>query len=137
MRIVLDTNVISVAISRRSRLYPIWQALRNGGYELLVTTEILKEYEEIISNDLHPDVALFVLDTLENLPNVHLISRYFYWHLITADPDDNKFSDCAVAGNADYLVSDDKHFKILESIPFPRIEVLSSQDFLELVLSGV
>ena len=52
MRIILDTNVLSVAIARKSSLYPIWQAFRNGDYDLLVTTDILDEYAEIIADDL-------------------------------------------------------------------------------------
>lgn len=102
MKIVLDTNVPSVAIARRSRFYPIWQAIRDGRFDLLVTTDILMEYEEIIGSDLSIEVADFVLNTLETLPNVEFIHKYFFWKLIAADPDDDKFVDCAVAGSADY-----------------------------------
>jgi predicted nucleic acid-binding protein len=53
--------------------------------------------------------------------------------LITEDPDDNKFVDCAFAANAEYLVSDDKHFKILDRIPFPQINLLKMEEFLPIV----
>lgn len=130
----MDTNVLSVAISRRSQFYPVWQGLRNGAFELLVTTDILEEYEEIIGGDLSPELANFVLETLETLPNVHYIQKYYYWNLIAADPDDNKFVDCAVAGSADFIVTNDKHFKVLKTIPFPKINILSAEEFLEKVL---
>jgi len=45
------------------------------------------------------------------------------------DPDDNKFFDCAVAGNADYIVSEDKHFNILKHIPFPSVNAIKTIDF--------
>lgn len=45
------------------------------------------------------------------------------------DPDDNKFVDCAIACNAKYLVSNDKHFRILKDIPFPKVELLTAQEF--------
>ncbi len=134
MRVVLDTNVLSVAISRRSRFYPIWQAARDGIYHLLVTTDILNEYEEIIGEDLSPEVAHFVLETIDSLPNIAFIHKYFFWNLITVDPDDNKFVDCALAGAADYIVTDDRHFKVLAEVQFPRVQVLSSEDFLQIVL---
>ncbi len=134
MRIVLDTNVITVAISRRSKFYPIWQSLRNGDYELVATYDILAEYEEIIGGDLSPEIANFVLDTLDNLPNVSYLNRYFNWNLIAEDPDDDKFVDCAFAGNADYLVTNDRHFNVLKTHPFPKIKVLSAEEFLDLLL---
>jgi hypothetical protein len=71
-----------------------------------------EEYEEIIGGDLSPELANFVLETLETLPNVHYIQKYYYWNLISADPDDIKFVDCAVAGSADFIVTNDKHFKM-------------------------
>ena len=49
------------------------------------------------------------------------------------DEDDNKFSDCAVAGYADYLISNDKHFNILKTIDFPRIPVINAEKFLEII----
>jgi putative PIN family toxin of toxin-antitoxin system len=134
VKIVLDTNVLSVAIARRSKFNPIWQGFRNGVFELLVTTDILEEYEEVIGGDLSPELANFVLETIETLPNVRYIQKYYYWNLITADPDDNKFVDCAVAGSADFVVTNDKHFKALQTIPFPKVEVLSAEEFLEKVL---
>ena len=137
MKIVMDTNVLSVAIARRSQFYPIWLSLRNGEFALLVTTDILEEYEEIIGGDLSPELANFVLETLETLPNVHYIQKYYYWNLITADPDDDKFVDCAVAGSANFIVTNDKHFKVLRTIPFPKVEILSAEEFLEMVLQGM
>ena len=122
--------------SRRSRLYPIWQSLRNGGFEILVSSDILLEYEEILGEDLSPELAQNVLGGLELLPNVTFIVKYFYWNLIKHDPDDNKFVDCAIAGGADFVVTDDKHFNELKSIPFPKVEVLSSEAFLAMVVES-
>jgi len=135
MRIVLDTNVLSVAISRRSKFYPIWQAVRNGDFDLLVTQDMLDEYAEVVADDLSPEVSQNVMDALETLPNVIPVHKYYFWNLITADPDDDKFVDCAVAGGADYVVTDDKHFKVLKTIPFPKVMVLSSEEFLEMILT--
>ena len=44
-RVVLDTNVLLVAISKKTPYYAIWKAFLNGEYELCVTTDILDEYE--------------------------------------------------------------------------------------------
>jgi predicted nucleic acid-binding protein len=67
--------------------------------------------------------------TLDNLSNVILTTSYFRFDLITKDRDDNKFVDCAVAANAHFIVSEDKDFKVLEKIPFPKVEVLGLEAF--------
>ncbi len=52
--------------------------------------------------------------------------------MIQSDPDDNKFVDCAVAGNVDFLVTNDKHYNILKTIGFPPINVISLEEFEEI-----
>jgi len=70
---------------------------------------------------------------LKELPNVPYFISYYKWQLIEADPDDNKYSDCAIAGAALFLVTEDKHFSILKSISFPRISVISIDEFTQLL----
>ncbi|MBX2928668.1 MAG: nucleotide-binding protein, partial [Saprospiraceae bacterium] len=65
--------------------------------------------------------------------NKEWITTYFKWNLISTDPDDNKFSDCAIACNARYLVSDDKHFNVLKSLSFPRVSVLAAEEFVAIL----
>lgn len=129
MKIVLDTNVLLVSISSKSRYRPIFDAFINEEFQLCVTTDILLEYEEIIKQHMGNKFAEYILQLIENAPNVEWITKYYKWNLIQADVDDNKFVDCAIACNAKYLVSDDKHFNILASISFPKIEVLKAKDF--------
>lgn len=133
MRIVLDTNVLLVSVSDRSKYYSIFNAFLNEEYELCVTTDILLEYEEIIKEHMGSNFAEYVLDLIENAPNVRWITKYYKWNLIEVDTDDNKFVDCAIACDARYLVSDDKHFRILDKIPFPKVELLKAQDFKEII----
>jgi len=67
---------------------------------------------------------------LLSLENVEQIEVYYKWLLIDKDPDDNKFIDCAISGNVDYIVSNDKHFNVLSNIKFPSIEVVTADQFL-------
>ncbi len=75
------------------------------------------------------------MSAIEKSPDIIHINKYFFWNLITVDPDDNKFVDCAVAASADFIVIEDKHFNISKDIPFPPVTVISSDDFVE-VLTG-
>ncbi len=102
LKVVLDTNVLLVSISSRSKYHWIFQELLDGTYDLFVTNGILLEYEEIIGAKFNSQVARDVLRVLLMLPNVHEANVYFEWNLIAADPDDDKFVDCAVSANADY-----------------------------------
>jgi putative PIN family toxin of toxin-antitoxin system len=129
MRIVLDTNVLLVALGKKSVLRPIFDAFLEERFVLCVTTDILAEYEEIIARHLNENVASNLLQLIENAPNVQLVTRYYKWNLIAEDPDDNKFVDCAVAANAHYLVSEDKHFRVLKEIEFPRVIVKKAFTF--------
>jgi predicted nucleic acid-binding protein len=63
------------------------------------------------------------------LPNVHIITTYYHWQLISADPDDKKYCDCAIAAQADFVVTEDKHFDILQTISFPQLQAISIDKF--------
>ena len=128
-KFILDTNVLLVSISSRSPYHCIFESLVNGAYDLAVTTEILMEYEEVIGRKFNSEVAKDVIRTLLTLPNVEKINVYFKWNLIEADSDDNKFVDCAVSANVIGIVTQDKHFNILQNIDFPAIKVISIADF--------
>ncbi len=62
-----------------------------------------------------------------------LISPTYRFTLIVDDPDDDKFVDCAVAGNADFIVSHDKHYNVLKNIPFPKVNVIKIPEFKEIL----
>ena len=81
-------------------------------------------------NNINPDVARYVVYTILERKNVRQISAYYKWNLITADPDDNKFVDCAVAANAKYIVTEDHHFNVLKRISFPVVNVIDIDKFL-------
>ena len=57
----------------------------------------------------------------------------YFLQLIEADPDDNKFVDCAFCGEAELIVTNDAHFNVLATIPFPKLVVMKLQDFVELI----
>ena len=102
----------------------------DGEYELCVTTEILEEYEEIISRYTSATVGRMVVEAILRANNVQRIDAHFRFGLITADYDDNKFVDCAIVANAEFIVTNDAHFDVLAEIPFPRVVVRTIDEFL-------
>lgn len=132
-RIVLDTNCLVQSLPSRSQYHRIWTDFIDGRYNLCVSNEILNEYEEIISRYASPNVARNVVEAIIHSPFAVYKESHFRFHLIVADPDDNKFVDCAIAAGAQYVVSEDSHFGILRSIPFPKVDVIGLDEFLKLL----
>ena len=132
--VVLDTNCLVQSISQRSNYYPVWKSFIAGEYDLCVSSEILEEYEEIIGRLMSPLAAKLVVEAILKAPNTRRLDPHFRFRLIEKDPDDNKFVDCAISVGADYIVSEDAHFRILETILFPKVYVIRLDDFLNTCL---
>ncbi len=85
----------------------------NGEIQLCVNTEILNEYEEILSGKTTKEIAHNVVEAIARLSTTYFQDSYYHFGLITEDPDDNKFVDCAIAADAELIVTNDKHFDVL------------------------
>ncbi len=130
MKIVLDTNVLLNSFLKISKNYWIWKALESQQLTLCVTTDILLEYEEIITQRYEDDVlASSVLDALQVMPNIIYVRKNIFFRLIPQDQDDEKFADCAIAVSADYLVTNDHHFNPLKKLPFPVLKIVNEDEF--------
>jgi putative PIN family toxin of toxin-antitoxin system len=133
MRVVIDTNSLIVSIGRKSEFRPIFDALLEGKIKLLISNDIVGEYLEILTERTTAIVANNVVELLLKSRHVERIEIYFKWELIDKDGDDNKFVDCALNGRASFLVTDDRHYRHLKNIPFPRVEVLRTEEFVKML----
>jgi len=57
MKVVFDTNVLLVSISKKSKYRPIFDSVLNGTIDLLITNEIISEYSEIIGRKTNEIVS--------------------------------------------------------------------------------
>ena len=131
MKVIIDTNVLLMSLPKISPYRPIFDGLINGQYQLIITEEIWQEYKEILAQKTTLQIAENLSKLLTQLENVKLTKVFFKWNLIIEDPDDNKFVDGAISGNAKYIVSNDKHFRILKNIAFPKVDVIKADVFLK------
>ena len=129
--IVIDTNCLVQILSKHSPYRPIWDAFLSKHYVLCVSDEILDEYQEINELQATPQIAENVIMLILNSSNVKYVDPHFRLGLITSDPDDNKFVDCAFAIGADYIVSEDNHFSVLKKLPFPVFNVVTMDEFMK------
>ena len=128
MKVVIDTNVLVSALSRKSQYHWLVQQLLDEKIDVHVTDEILLEQEEVLNQKYSYSVANNFVAALKELPNVYFTQVYFHWRLLK-DEDDNKFVDCAIAANAGYLITHDKDFNILKQTDFPKINVANLNEF--------
>lgn len=128
-RIVLDTNCLLQALPTNSPYHKIWTGVLSGDISLCVNTDILIEYEEILSAKTTKEIAHNVVEAIARLHTTQFQDTYIHFGLIEQDVDDNKFVDCAVAADAEYIVTNDSHFNILKQIDWPKVLVLTIQEF--------
>ena len=137
MRVCLDTNVLLQLFGSNTPLAPIRAALLAGRLELVLSTEILLEYEEVItqlSGTVRWQQVISLFEVLERLHGtVRRIEPTFRFGVITADPDDNKFVDCAIVAEADFVVTADRHFSALAGAGY-RPQPLHPSDLVDRLL---
>jgi uncharacterized protein len=139
MTVCLDTSVFLQMFGRKQPFYRILRALLDGRLILAVSTEILLEYEEITvklsGSERWREVAA-LLELLTQLHgNIHQVEPHYRFGVVVADPDDNKFCDCAIAAEADFVVTEDSHFGALKSAGY-KPQPITPDEFIRLHLSA-
>ena len=125
MIVCIDTNALLPILSLSHRWGVILDVWIDGRFVWAVSTDILAEYEELIVSRMGAKRwqdfvrLLEVVETLHH--NLVRSSPSFQFHVMTGDPDDDKFSDCAIVSDADFIVTEDRHFDVLNgSVYKPR-----------------
>lgn len=136
MRVVLDTNIVLAAVSRRSPYRGVLDAWERGAYALCLSTEIVLEYEEKLTDNFGPVVADLTVAAFLAKPSTQRVTVFYAHRLIPSDPDDDKFVNCALWANAHYLVTNDRHFRALQELKFPRLNVLTIAQFQQVLAAG-
>jgi len=131
--IVLDTNCLLQSLPSKSPYHKIWTDILDGSISLCVNTDILEEYEEKLCEYSSAEVARNVVEAIAALTTTTFQNAYVHFELLPGDADDNKFVDCAIASNAELIVTNDTDFNPLKSIPWPKVEIMKIQEFIKLI----
>jgi putative PIN family toxin of toxin-antitoxin system len=131
MTVCLDTNIFLQIFGRKQPYHQILRALLDGRFTFAVSNEILLEYEEVTVKLSGPERWRDVVALLELLDQLHgnirQIEPQFRFAVIAQDPDDNKFCDCAIAADADFIVTDDSHFEVLKTAGYKPKPILPEE----------
>lgn len=131
IKVVIDTNAFISSLSSLSSTHKLIELIENEEIDVCVTTEIMLEYEEKLKEKYSLFIVEGFLEAMKESINVYSFDLYFYWRLLN-DLDDNKFVDCYISANADYLITNDTDFNKLKQVDFPKINIITLQEFLTL-----
>jgi putative PIN family toxin of toxin-antitoxin system len=133
-RVVLDTTTLLRAIPTKSSLRYIIEAFTSDRFIVVVSNDILLEYEEVLralgGPQAWPAFEEFLRD---HVGNVIRVDPTYHWHAIKRDPDDNKFVDAAVTGGAAWIVTDDHHFDDLHADSRLIVRPIRAEEFIALL----
>ncbi|MFH0816790.1 MAG: putative toxin-antitoxin system toxin component, PIN family [Methanobacteriota archaeon] len=130
IRAIYDTNVLVSALNGQGPPYMALRAVYREKVRLVISPEILFEFEEVLSRPKFPysqeQIKEILAMTIKISEVVHPKSKV---NLVKDDPDDNKVIEAAIAGKAGYIVTGDKHLLTLKRVR--GIEIITPKDFIQ------
>lgn len=130
--VVFDTNIFFSAIGWKGRPFTCLERARLGAADGVTSQTILDELAEKLREKLAFSEEQ-IADTLADLLGyMRMITVTEQLAVIAADPDDDRVLECAVAAQADYIVTGDrKHLLPLGT--FRGIAIISAAELLALL----
>ncbi len=130
MKLVLDTNVFISGIFWKGSSNKLIMAWKENKFTLIISEDIIEEINNVLNDfkiQLSKDLIkqwndLIISNSIIVNPNEKIF--------IVEDPTDDKFIEAAIAGSADYIISQDKH--LLKLKKYRNIPILAPDDFLRL-----
>jgi uncharacterized protein len=129
--VIVDTNIlISASLTGRYPESVILSLVSNPDFMWVVSAEILAEYKSVLMRkklNLSAEQQqrwLKIIDAFTTTIDVNISIDF------PRDPKDAKFLECAIAANADYLVTGDRDFEAISDLQ--NIQIVSASRFLDI-----
>ena len=133
MRIVLDTNVLISALAfPGSKPDQILYRIRRREVDLFVSPFILSELFGILRDKFHLSKSEAEARVRSIRTIAHLVHPSEQITIITVKDDDNRIIECALAAQAEYLVTGDKEHLLPLGV-YRGIKIVTPAQFLELL----
>ena len=128
-RVVLDTNVTIAAFFWKGYPRIIYDLIREKKFVMLLSSDMEKEFIRVLGYPkfglTSKEIPPFIINLRSNAEFIEIKSKI---SLISDDPTDNIFLECAIDSNADYIISGDKH--ILDFGKYKNIQIVKPKEFL-------
>jgi len=137
IRVVLDANVfVGAVLSPGGFPADILRAWRDERFHLVMSPAILEEIDRVLRypkiRRRHRWQAERLRLFIEDLAHLAILTPgELELHVIAEDPSDNRYLECAIEGDADYLVSGDQH--LLRLGAYQKIAILAPRAFLDIL----
>ncbi len=130
MRVILDTNVFISGIFFSGPPSKILKAWADQKFQIVLSRQILDEYGRV-AEDLSSKFQSIEIMPIIELVTIHgqFVDTQGFDISVCEDPDDDKFFECAVAGECKIIISGNKH--LLRLSGYKGIIVLSLRNFVD------
>jgi len=134
-RVVLDTNVLVSGTFWTGQSFAILELADKEKIRIVTTLPIIREYQDVIGRaeileKTTESQRKNARDTVRKLlTKAEVVEPRQEIHAVKDDPDDNKIIEAAVAGNAGYIITQDKHLLSLKN--YAGIRIMTPEDFLK------
>ena len=132
MKAVLDTNVFISGIFWEgnfcSQIISKW---RTGEFELVSSKEIIEELVKTLRNfkiSMPEDKIQEWINLI--IKNAMIVESSEKLEIVKEDPSDNRFLEAAIAGNADWIITQDNH--LLKLKEYEGIKIIKPEEALKL-----
>jgi putative PIN family toxin of toxin-antitoxin system len=135
MKIVLGANIFVSSLFFGGNPRAVLERAVNKSDELFITKEILNEVESVIKRPkFHAgkDEIEYFIQSIEEIGN-KIVPQKKIKHG-SRDKTDNKYIECGIMGNVDYIISGDIH--LLEIKKFGAIQIVTAKEYLEIIHAG-
>lgn len=133
-RVVLDSNVIISGILFQGPPRRILEYAIDSKIECYISLPILDEVRDVLQRPkfgFSPEQALTIAEEIHEL--CYIVAPGEHIDVIEADPDDNKILECALAADAQLIVSGDSH--LLDLSQWQNIQIISPATFASRIAS--
>jgi len=129
LRVVVDTNVYISAIFWGGKPRHVIDLGRDGKIQIFTSEDIEQEILDKLMTKfgMNSDDAGRVMADFSTFTKLIRVSRRI--HVVKDDPDDDKFIECAVECNAEFIISGDKH--LLNMRKYEGIDIMNAATFLK------
>jgi len=128
MRVVVDTNILISGLLWDGNESEILKLCKTGEITLIISPDIIIELESVLSRKkfgltkTEIDSAIGEILSISKIVNPRAIID-----IIKEDPDDNIILECAIEGNAELIISGNKHlFNLKEFMKIPIVRSIEA-----------
>ena len=132
MRLVLDANIFVSSFFWGGNPRMVLERVIEGIDELFITKEILDEIEEVMGRSkfhAEKEEVEYFINSIEEIGN-KIVPKIKIKNG-SRDKADNKYIECGMAANVDYIISGDIH--LLELREYGNIKIKSAREYLKTI----